>query len=141
MTTYTVDSMRTPPPTYAWTRFGEPEYTDWLDERLSWKDARYIGNWSILWQHRFTGPDVLRLFSDFSVNSFERFAVSQSKHVIHTDAHGKVTHEGILTRFGEGDFMLHGRGGFWTRHQLARGERRAGLASASPSGRAMSRPY
>src|SRR3712207_284277 len=119
---YTVESMRTPPPTYAWTRFGEPEYTDWLDESLSWKDACYIGNWSFLWQHRFTGPDVLRLFSDFSVNSFARFALGQSKHVIHTDADGKVIHEGILTRFGEEDFMLHGRGGFWMSHQLARGD-------------------
>ncbi|MFW3168792.1 hypothetical protein [Geodermatophilus sp. CPCC 206100] len=119
--TYTVDSMRTPPPTYAWTRFGEPEYTDWLDESLSWKDACYIGNWSFLWQHRFTGPDVLRLFSDFSVNSFARFELGQSKHVIHTDVNGKVVHEGILTRFGEEEFMLHGRGGFWMSHQLARG--------------------
>jgi vanillate/3-O-methylgallate O-demethylase len=120
--TYSVESMRTPPPVYAWSRFGQPEYTDWLDESLSWKNTCYIGDWSFLWQHRFRGPDVLRLFGDFSVNSFEVFHHSQSKHVIHTDAGGKVIHEGILTRFGDDDFVLHGRGGFWMSHQLERGD-------------------
>jgi vanillate/3-O-methylgallate O-demethylase len=119
--TYSVESMRTPPPVYAWSRFGQPEYTDWLDESLSWKTTCYIGDWSFLWQHRFRGPDALRLFSDFSVNSFEVFQEGQSKHLIHTNADGKVIHEGILTRFGDDDFVLHGRGGFWLTHQLERG--------------------
>jgi len=38
------------PEGYAWSRFGEPEYTDWLDESLSWKHTCYIGDWSFLWQ-------------------------------------------------------------------------------------------
>ena len=36
---YSVTSMRVPPPVYAWSRFGQPEYTDWLDESLSWKNT------------------------------------------------------------------------------------------------------
>jgi vanillate/3-O-methylgallate O-demethylase len=124
---YTVENMRVPPPGYAWSRFGLPEYTDWLDESLSWKTTCYIGDWSFLWQHRFRGPDALRLFSDFSVNSFEVFRQGQSKHLIHTNADGKVIHEGILTRFGDDDFVLHGRGGFWLSHQLAGGGYDAGV--------------
>ncbi|QSE88144.1 aminomethyltransferase family protein [Rhodococcus pseudokoreensis] len=112
--------MRTAPEVYAWSRFGQPEYTDWLDESMSWKETCYIGDWSFLWQHRFTGPDALRLFSDISVNSFAKFDHGQSKHLIHTNTNGKVIHEGILTRFGDDDYMLHGRGGFWASYQLGR---------------------
>jgi vanillate/3-O-methylgallate O-demethylase len=60
--------------------------------------------------------------SDFSVNDFSRFAVGQSKHVIHTNEAGKVIHEGILTKFADDDFVLHGRGGFWMAYQLERGD-------------------
>ncbi|MFC5949008.1 glycine cleavage T C-terminal barrel domain-containing protein [Pseudonocardia lutea] len=113
--------MRTPPSTYAWSRFGAPEYTDWLDESLSWKESCYIGDWSFLWQHRITGPDSLKLLADISVNSFEGFRLGQSKHAIHTDADGKVIHEGIVTKFGDDDFVMHGRGGFWANYRAERG--------------------
>jgi len=119
---FDVQGMRTRPQEYFTTRFGHPEYTSFLDENLSWKESAYIGDWSFLWQHRFRGPDVIRLMSDFSVNDYTRFAIGQSKHVIHTNVDGKVIHEGILTKFGEEDYMLHGRGGFWMKHQLERGD-------------------
>lgn len=117
---FSVDAMRTAPEVYAWSRFGAPEYTTWLDENLAWKQTCYIGDWSFLWQHWFRGPDVLALFSEFAVNDFTRFAIGQSKHVIHTNKDGKVIHEGILTRFAEDEFMLHGRGGFWMDFQAKR---------------------
>ncbi|WP_123670678.1 aminomethyltransferase family protein [Actinocorallia herbida] len=110
--------MRTAPEGYAWSRFGQPEYTDWLDESLSWKNTCYIGDWSFLWQHRITGPDALTMLGDITVNSFANFQIGQSKHAIHTNKDGKVIHEGILTRFGDEEFMLHGRGGFWVDHYL-----------------------
>lgn len=122
MARFTVEGMRTPPQVYAWSRFGEPEYTTWLDEELSWKEGCYIGDWSFLWQHHFRGPDVLRLFSDITVNTYKSFAIGQSKHAIHTNRDGKVIHEGILTRYSDDDFVLHGRGGFWARFCAERGE-------------------
>jgi len=118
---FTVGNMRTPPPVYAWSRFGAPEYTDWFDESMSWKQTCSLGDWSFLWQHRLTGPDALTLLSDYSVNSFAKFVHGQSKHVIHTNATGKIIHEGVVTRFGDEDFMIHGRGGFWLKHQLQEG--------------------
>lgn len=123
--TFSVDGMRTAPEVYAWSRFGQPEYTDWLDESMSWKNTCYIGDWSFLWQHRFTGPEAIQLFSDTSVNSFAKFALGQSKHLIHTNKDGKVIHEGVLSRLGDDEFMLHGRGGFWVSHQLGRGDYKA----------------
>ncbi|KXX54223.1 glycine cleavage system protein T [Rhodococcus sp. LB1] len=114
--------MRKAPEVYAWSRFGQPEYTDWLDENMSWKETCYIGDWSFLWQHRFSGPDAIRLFSDTSVNTFKTFDLGQSKHLIHTNKNGKVIHEGILSRLGDDEYMLHGRGGFWVNHQLKIGD-------------------
>jgi vanillate/3-O-methylgallate O-demethylase len=110
--------MRRTPEGYFTVRFGLPEYTDWLDESVSWKQTCYIGDWSFLWERRFAGPDVLKLFADISVNSFDSFAIGQSKHVIHANEQGKVIHEGILSRLGEEEFMLFGRGGFWVDYQL-----------------------
>jgi vanillate/3-O-methylgallate O-demethylase len=92
-----------------------------MDESLSWKEACYIGDWSFLWERRFRGPDVLRLFSDISVNSFAKFEIGQSKHVIHCNRDGKVIHEGILSRLDHEEFMLFGRGTFWVDYTLRRG--------------------
>src|SRR5918993_2133220 len=91
----------------AFAGYQEPyEYTDWIDESMSWKETCYIGDWSFLWERRFKGPDALKLFSDISVNSFAKFDIGQSKHVIHTNKDGKVIHEGILSRLDNDEFML-----------------------------------
>ncbi len=114
--------MRGTPPGYFTSRWGLPEYTDWQDESLSWKEACYIGDWSFLWERRFKGPDALKLFSDISVNSFTKFDLGQSKHVIHCDDNGKVIHEGILSRLSDDEFMLFGRGCFWADYKLRHGK-------------------
>lgn len=116
--TVDVRQMRTTPPGYFTERWGLPEYTDWIDESMSWKEACYIGDWSFLWERRFRGPDVLKLFSDISVNSFAKFDIGQSKHVIHTNKNGNVIHEGILSRLDAEEFLLFGRGCFWADYNL-----------------------
>lgn len=113
--------LRRTPPGYFTSRWGQPEYTDWQDESLSWKETCYIGDWSFLWERRFKGPDVLKLLSDVSVNSFEKFAVNQSKHVIHTTEAGKIIAEGIATRLSDDEVMLFGRGTFWVDYKLRHG--------------------
>ncbi|SCZ05888.1 MULTISPECIES: aminomethyl transferase family protein [unclassified Pseudomonas] len=117
-------NFRKTPEGYFTSRWGMPEYTDWLDESMSWKNNCYIGDWSFLWQRRYRGPDVLRLFSDTSINSFAKFDVMQSKHVTHCNQDGKVIHEGILSRWGEDDYMLFGRGGFLMDFHLRKGNYR-----------------
>jgi len=117
----TIEEMRELLPGYYNVRFGEPEYTTWLDESRSWKETCYIGDWSFLWQRWFRGPDALKLFSDISVNSFKSFEIGHSKHVIHCNENGKVIHEGILSRFGDEEFLLFGRGCFWADYKLRRG--------------------
>ena len=114
--------LRRTPPGYFTSRWGQPEYTDWQDESLSWKETCYIGDWSFLWERRFKGPDVLKLLSDVSVNSFEKFAIDQSKHVIHTTEAGKIIAEGIATRLSDDEVMLFGRGTFWVDYKLRHGD-------------------
>ena len=86
----TPKGMRRTPEGYFTSRWGLPEYTDWIDESMSWKETCALCDWSFLWERRFNGPDAPRLFSDTSVNSFQKFDIRQSKHVGHTNKQGKV---------------------------------------------------
>ncbi|WP_063763936.1 aminomethyltransferase family protein [Actinoplanes subtropicus] len=116
---FTVDFFRVTPPVDIIARlFGQPEYTDWLDESMSWKRTCYIGDWSFIPQTRLRGPQVLDLFSGITVNSFANFRAGASKHAVHTNAHGKIMHEGILTRLDEDDYVYHGHGGAWATYNL-----------------------
>jgi len=114
--------MRVPAPGYFTVRWGEPEYTDWLDESMSWKENVYVGDWTFLWERWFRGPDVEKLFSDYSTLTFQNFAEGQAKHCVHTNVDGKVIHEGILAKFGEDEYLLFGRGCFYMNYRLERGD-------------------
>ena len=112
---------RVTPEGYFTIRWGEPEYTDWMDESMSWKESCYIGDWSFLWERWFRGPEVLKLFSDISAASFQKFDIGQAKHCIHCNEAGKIIHEGIFVRMGEEEYLLFGRGCFWATYNLERG--------------------
>lgn len=90
--------------------WGRLEYTDWIDESLSWKEDCYVGDWSFLDELIVEGPDALRLFSDFCVNSFAKFAIGQAKHVIACNSGGRVIGEGILMRLGDQRFEFQALG-------------------------------
>nr|BAW89546.1 berberine demethylenase [Burkholderia sp. CJ1] len=85
--------------------WGPPQFTNWIDESLSWKETCYLGDWTFLPALKYTGPDVLKLFADTSVNTMENFAIGQSKHVIHCNEDGKIIEEGILSRFSENEYV------------------------------------
>ncbi len=112
---------RKPNEGYFTIRWGLPEYTDWMDESMSWKTACYIGDWTFLWERRFKGPDVFKLFSDISCASMAKFDIGQAKHCIHCNKDGKVIHEGILCRIGEEELLLFGRGCYWADYKLHHG--------------------
>jgi vanillate/3-O-methylgallate O-demethylase len=100
--------------------WGAPQFTSWVDEEMSWKTSCYLGDWSFLPSVRYTGPDVLRLFADCSVNSMRNFGVGQSKHVIHCNNDGKVIEEGVLTRTGEQELLAYAT--FWPDHVRRHGD-------------------
>jgi vanillate/3-O-methylgallate O-demethylase len=111
-----VEELRRPITTYFDQIWGPPENTGWVDESMSWKETCYIGDWSFVIDRRFTGPDVLRLFSDISVNTMAGFEVGQSKHVIHCSEEGKVVEQGVLSRFSDDVFVSMGTCAFWAAH-------------------------
>lgn len=117
-----VSQFRTTPEGYFTSRWGLPEYTDWIDESMSWKQTCSIGDWSFLWERRFKGPDAIRLLSDTSINSLAKFDLLQAKHIVHCDDDGKIIAEGIATRLGDDEFVLFGRGTFWVDHVLRQGD-------------------
>ena len=111
-------------PTY--TRFGtsfEPwEYSDWIDESMSWKDALYIGDWSPLEKLRVRGTGALAFFSHIAVNSFARFERGQAKHIVLCNMAGKIVGEGVLMKLAEEDYLFtSGPGVAWVDYQFRKG--------------------
>lgn len=117
-----VSDFRHTPEGYFTSRWGLPEYTDWMDESMSWKQTCSIGDWSFLWERRFKGRDAMRLLSDTSINSLAKFDLKQAKHIVHCDDDGKVIAEGIATRLAEDEFVLFGRGTFWVDYVRRNGD-------------------
>lgn len=120
MTQQLIDYYRSVPPFYL-PGWGGPQYSNWMDEQLSWKESCYIGDWSFLRDIVFEGPDALKLFSDISVNSFENFKLGQAKHVIHTSEAGKVIAQGVLIRTGEQTFINQSLSTFYAEFMLKKG--------------------
>ena len=66
------------------------QYTNFIDESLSFHETAYLGDWSSLTKFRIKGPDALKFLSRFCVNNLAKFNIGQIKHAIQTDEHGKV---------------------------------------------------
>ena len=97
------------------TRSWEPmEFSGWQDENLSWKTDCDIGDWSQMVEYHVSGPDALKVFSDFAVNNFEKFELRQAKHIIFCSKKGYIIGEGILIRYGEDDFEFQSGGPVWS---------------------------
>lgn len=77
------------------------EYTNWLDEQLSWKETCYIGDWTFMPDLRVRGPDALDLFRDLTVNTMEDFPIGMAKHAVQCNEDGHVIGDGILFRYDE----------------------------------------
>mgnify|MGYP000288806975 CR=1 FL=1 len=76
------------------------EFTNWMDEQLSWKETCYLGDWSFMPDLHVDGPDALDLFRDLSVNTFDDFEVGKAKHAVQCTEAGNVIGDGILYRTG-----------------------------------------
>jgi vanillate/3-O-methylgallate O-demethylase len=101
--------------------WGQHEYTNWIDESMSWKTTCYVGDWSWLADLRLEGRDALRVLSDLSVNTFAKFAVGQAKHVIQCNGDGKIIAQGVCLRTGENEFHLQWTPALWTDYKLRTG--------------------
>ncbi|MGD0918851.1 MAG: aminomethyl transferase family protein [Thermodesulfobacteriota bacterium] len=116
-----VQMLRNAPSSYhpGW---GRPEYTNWMDEQMSWKKTCYIGDWSFLTELMVKGPDALKLLSYLSVNDFTNFEIGQGKHLIQCNEDGKVIAEGIVMRLAEEEFCVQSPPpALWTAYNVEKG--------------------
>jgi vanillate/3-O-methylgallate O-demethylase len=98
------------------------QYTNWIDEQLSWKETCYVGSWSTFANLKLKGPDAIELLADLSINSFADYPVGGGKHLVQCDEDANVVAEGVLVREGDEEFVVHGVPCYWTAFNLERGD-------------------
>ncbi|KAK7398738.1 hypothetical protein QQX98_011882 [Neonectria punicea] len=98
------------PTVTSWTRFigtfEASEFTDWIDESVSWKTTCYIGDWSPLLKIRVRGPDSKAFFEHLSTNHWPNFAIGQAKQAIFCRENGTIVGEGVVMMLGQDDFIF-----------------------------------
>jgi glycine cleavage system aminomethyltransferase T len=83
-------------------------YTGWQDENMAWKDACAIfAGLSVNPVARLTGPDVIRLLSDATTNSFAHFPIGRIKHTIMCDDEGRILTHGLAVRIAEDEVQAY----------------------------------
>jgi vanillate/3-O-methylgallate O-demethylase len=98
------------------------QYTNWIDEQLSWKETCYVGSWSSFANLLLEGPEAIDLLADLSINSFADYPVGGGKHLVQCDEDANVVAEGVLVREGEERFVVHGVPAYWTAYNLETGD-------------------
>jgi len=98
------------------------QYTNWIDEQLSWKETCYVGSWSTFANLKLEGPEAIDLLADLSINSFADYPVGGGKHLVQCDEDANVVAEGVLVREAEETFVVHGVPAYWTAYHLETGD-------------------
>lgn len=89
---------------------GVAQYSNWQSEQRAWRETVALLDQSHHMNDLFiTGPDSLKLLSDFGVNTFEGFAVDKAKHYIAVNDDGYYIGDNILFYLGENSFDLVGQ--------------------------------
>jgi vanillate/3-O-methylgallate O-demethylase len=86
------------------------EFSNWRDEQVAWQETCALFDQS----HHMTdltveGPDVIKLFSDLGVNSFNNFTVNKAKQFVACNHDGYVIGDAILFFLDENRLRLVGR--------------------------------
>ena len=89
---------------------GVPEHTNWQTEQRAWRESVALLDQSHHMNDLFvSGPDALRLFQDFGVNTFERFAVGKAKQFVAVSHDGHYIGDNILFHLDEDEFDIVGQ--------------------------------
>ncbi|CAN5901320.1 aminomethyltransferase family protein [soil metagenome] len=89
---------------------GVAEYSNWQSEQRAWRESVALLDQSHHMNDLFiSGPDALRLLSDFGVNTFEGFAVDKAKHYVTVNQDGFYIGDNILFYLDEDRFDLVGQ--------------------------------
>jgi len=93
-----------------WMPFRVPrEHRGWRAEQAARHETVALSDLSFhMTDTEFTGPDALRLLSDFGVNDLGDFAVGQAKQYAPVTSEGLIVTDGILLRTAPESFLLTG---------------------------------
>src|SRR5438552_1321281 len=58
------------------------QYTNFIDESLSFHETAYLGDWSALTKFRVKGSDALKFLGAYTTNNLGKFETGQIKHAI-----------------------------------------------------------
>lgn len=98
-----------------------PEFTNWRSEQAAWRDSCALLDQSHHMTDLFiTGPDALKLLSDFGVNSFANFTPGKAKQYVAVNRDGYFIGDAILFHLDENSFDLVGHHTVinWIQYQL-----------------------
>jgi vanillate/3-O-methylgallate O-demethylase len=101
-----------------------PEFTNWRSEQLAWRTSCVLFDQS----HHMTdlylsGPDALRLLTDFGVNTFAGFAPGRAKQYVAVNSDGYFIGDAILFHLDDGvfDIVGHPTVANWLQYQAEAG--------------------
>lgn len=113
----------------------KPEFSNWVDEQIAWRNSVIFQNMS---HHMtdvfFEGPDVVRLLSDFGINSFAGFGPMQAKQYVACNPDGHIIGDAILFCEDENRVSVVGKPmvANWLRYQVETGDYDVTVAHIDP---------
>ena len=99
-----------------------PELTNWRSEQHAWRTSCVLFDQSHhMTALRLTGPDALRLLSDFGVNSFAKSVPGRAKQHVAGNADGRFIGDAILFHLADNVFDVIGHRAVpdWLRYALS----------------------
>jgi vanillate/3-O-methylgallate O-demethylase len=102
-----------------------PEFSNWRDEQRAWRETCVLFHQSYhmadMWVE---GPDAVKLFSDFGINSFANYPVNRAKQFIGCSPDGYVLGDAILFHLDTNKLVLVGRPSIhnWVQYQAGIGK-------------------
>lgn len=79
----------------------------WKAESMAWKTGCALGaNLTGPMQTTYRGPDAQELLSRVSINDVRAWGIGRSKHLVMTDAHGRVAAHGLAVRDSDEQFRI-----------------------------------
>lgn len=103
----------------------QAEFTNWIDEQQAWRSSAIFQDMSHhMTDVYFEGPDVVRLLSDFGINSFNDFGPMQAKQYVACNYDGHYIGDAILFCEEENKVSVVGKPmvANWLRFQIDQGD-------------------
>ncbi len=88
----------------------ESEYTHWAEEQRAWREGVALMNQSFHMTDLYVkGPDVMKLLSDISVNSYAKFGKGKAKQIVCVNHDGYLIGDSIVFGLEDDEVNIVGR--------------------------------